>query len=67
MKNLISLNLKVILFSLLALGITNCTADDWLDIDFENCNFYSYIEISDTCECLENAQSNCSTKTLYIR
>jgi hypothetical protein len=60
MKLLIKHVLKhVALFSIFSLFI-NCD-DNWLDIDSsEGCGFYSYINIAQSCECLEDTEENCS-------
>ncbi|MCM8569367.1 hypothetical protein NE848_08250 [Gramella jeungdoensis] len=60
MKYLVGFSLKVVLLFYLILLNTGCS-EDWLDLDldFDQCMFYSYIDITETCECLNNGESNC--------
>ena len=64
MNYLLKHKLKIVALFSLCLLIASCSDDSWLDLNFDDCSFYSYIEVATTCECLENSELNCSVDYL---
>ncbi|MFL1011009.1 hypothetical protein [Flavisericum labens] len=53
--------LKIVTVFCLFFLLTNCTGSDWLDIDFDSCGFYSYVDVASACECFEVTEEYCSS------